>query len=239
MKKRIILFALCLLPTIAVAEVTDPVLVMPEGQVLLSISATEREEVAQDLLVATVMYQTSGKDVREVQNEVNEAMEKAVKLVKKESEIKSHTGTYQVYEFTEPRTKDKKWRASQTLVFKSTNADRVLKITGELQALKFGISSLSYMVSPEVAVKTKDHLMEGALKQLQQRALRAAKALGKKSAALRDVQVESDRGGASPAPYMAHQRSAVAAEMDMSTPVATAGETTISLTVTARAILTP
>jgi len=69
-------------PLHAHAQNQDPILTLPDGQVILSISATERREVEQDLLVATLSYTALNKDSRAAQNEVNEAMKAALDLAR-------------------------------------------------------------------------------------------------------------------------------------------------------------
>lgn len=228
------------LPAIpAMAQTEDTILSLPDGQVILSISATERREVEQDLLVASLSYNATNSDSRALQNEINTAMKKAVDLAKKSKEVKVNTGSYQVYEMHDPRTKEKKWQGAQSLTIKSKDADVVLELAGKIQEMGLNMNGLSYMLSPETAVEVQDSLMEAALKQLQNRADRAAKALDKSTAELRDVNVQ---GGGVPHQPM-YARGAMISDamegMAMAAPVAEAGESTITLTVSARAILKP
>lgn len=223
----------------AFAQMQDPILTLPDGQVILSISATEREEVDQDLLVATLSYVAKNSDPAQLQDEINKAMKKAVELAKKEKSLKVSTGSYQVYEQTDPRTKQKYWHGAQSLTIKSKEAETVLDVTGKLQEMKLTMNGLSYMLAPETAVAVQDGLMEKALTQLQTRADRAAKALGKSSAELRDVQVQSNGNIAQPMYAPRAMMMKTEAAMDMAAPVAEAGETTITLSVSARAILKP
>ncbi|MEM6780241.1 MAG: SIMPL domain-containing protein [Pseudomonadota bacterium] len=223
--------------TPAMAQVEDPILSMPDGQVILNISATERKEVEQDLLVANLSFTITNRDPKFVQNEINKTMAKALETAKKVNTVKVNTGSYQVYETTEPRTKEKLWRGQQNLTLKSMEADDVLELAGKLQDMGLNMNGLSYMLAPKTAVEVQDNLMEAALKQLQERADRAAAALGKSKADLRDVSVQS-----SGIPYhpVHHARGmAMASSMEMVAPVAAAGETTIQLTVSARALLKP
>jgi predicted secreted protein len=221
------------------AQIEDPILTMPDGQVILNISATERREVEQDLLVATLTYTATNKNSRELQNEINKIMAKSLDVVKKEKSVKVNTGSYQVYETHDRRTKEKKWQGSQSLTIKSKDAETVLELAGKLQDMKLNMNGLNYTLSPETAVEIQDSLMEDALKQLQNRADRAAKALGKSTAELRDVNVQG--GGL---PYQPRYNSRVM-EMDMaqsaamSAPVAASGESTITLSVSARVLLKP
>ncbi len=232
---------LCLLIMLAgpaFAQPEDPLLALPEGQLVLNISATERQEVEQDLLVATLSYNAENRDARALQDEINKAMADALAEAKKADEVKTATGAYRVYEYTEQRTREKRWRGSQSLTLKSKDAEALLALAGKLQDMKLTMGGLSYTLAPETAVEIQDRLMEAALKQLQTRADRAAAALGKSSAALREVNVQS---GHAPRPVH-HQMRVMQAEAmaaPMAAPVAEAGETTITLSVSARAILKP
>ncbi|MCB1652376.1 MAG: SIMPL domain-containing protein [Alphaproteobacteria bacterium] len=223
--------------TPALAQREDPLLTMPDGQAIINISATERLEVEQDLLVATLAVQIVDRDPRAVQNQINQTMSKALSRAQKVSSVKSSTGAYQVYEYTEPRTKERKWRGQQSLTLKSKAADDLLGLAGDLQDLGLNMNGLTYMLAPETAARIQDQLMEAALAQLQSRAERAAKALGKSKAELREINVQ----GQTPQPYampMARMEMAMASD-SMAAPVAAAGESTITLTVSARALLKP
>lgn len=226
-------------PHTVMAQVEDPILSLPDGQVILNISATERREVEQDLLVATLNYSATNTNSRELQNEINSAMKKALDLVKKEKNVKVNTGAYQVYQTNDQRTKEKKWQGSQSLTLKSKDAKTILELAGKLQDMKLNMNGLNYTLSPETAITVQDNLMEAALKQLQTRANRAAKALGKSTAELREVNTQ---GGGIPIQRRNYARSAMvmeSADMAMSAPVAASGESTITLTVSARVILKP
>lgn len=220
------------------AQVEDTILSLPDGHVILSISATERRDVEQDLLVATLSYSATNISSRNLQNNINSVMQKALKEAKSVEDVKVNTGTYNVYERTEQRTKERKWHGSQNLTIKSKNSAAVLKLVGKLQDMKLNMNGLSYALSPETAVEIQDSLMEDALKQLQQRADRAAKALGKSKADLRDVNVNNGSIPHQPRHY-ARTMALSSDAMEMAAPVAAAGESTISLTVSARAVLKP
>ncbi len=234
----ILITALSLPIAAARAQTQDPLLSLPEGQVILSISATERKEVAQNLLVGTLSYVVTNRDAGVVQNDINTVMARAVEIAKKQDKVKISTGAYQVYETTVQRTEERVWRGEQSLTLKSGDTKALLDLAGELQKLGLTMNGLSYTLDPETAVKVQDSLMESALKQLQERANRAAAALGKSGADLRDVSVQSDNMPY-PRPYMPRAAKMETMAMDMAAPVAEAGETTITLTVSARAILKP
>ena len=232
-----LLFASPVIPAGAAPE--DPFLAMADGQVILHISATERREVAEDLLVASLSCSALDSNPQTVQNDINTVMAKALALTKTVTEVRVATGSYQVYETIEPRTKEKKWRGQQSLTLKSQKAQTLLDLVGKLQGMKLTMNSMNYVLDPQTAVEVQDAMMEDALKQLQTRADRAAKALGKTTAELRDVNVqgvESPYGAAEDGRMMMR---AQAAPMAVAPPVAAAGETTVSLTVSSRVLLKP
>jgi predicted secreted protein len=233
------LIALLLFVTMpAYAESEDTILELPDGHVILSISATERREVEQDLLVATLSYTSENRNSRELQDEINTVMAKAVEAAKKVKAVKVNTDSYQVYERTDPRTKERLWHGNQSMTLKSKDSEAILKLAGELQSMKLTMNDLSYTLAPETAIEIQDSLMEDALDQLQTRANRAAKALGKGTAELKEVNVQGQD-----IPFAkSNFRGAMAmdmAESAMAAPVAEAGESTLTLSVSARAILKP
>lgn len=249
--------ALCLaLPVSAQAQNNDGfakgILDLPAGQTLINISTSERIEVDQDLLVATLRYESENKDARALQNEINEVMQKAVAAAKAVEGVKVVTQQYYVYPHDyqpiedmrkapdEPSKKTERiWRGNQGLEIKSTQADTLLELTGSLQDMGLVMNNLSYTLSPEKAEETRDSLMEGALEKLKAKADRAAAALGKANADLLEVNVDSGYNGPQPMPMMRTMAMESAAMDKMAAPVAEPGQTEISMTVSARALLKP
>jgi predicted secreted protein len=100
------------------------------------------------------------------------------------------------------------------------------------------MQGLQYSVSPELMEETQNSLLEAALTKLKTKAERTAKALGKASAELLNVNV--DMGSPHyPQPMMARAEMAMdsMAGAKMAAPVAEPGETDITLTVNATALL--
>ena len=159
MRLLTILLVLLVLPLTAMAADQDAILTLPDGQAVLHISATERLEVEQDLLVATLNYQAQNLDARALQNEINTAMDKALKEAEKVSGVKAVTQQYYVYRNTDPRSKQERWEGNQGLTIKSKEADKVLELTGKLQDMGFLMGNLSYTLSPEKAEMIQDEMM--------------------------------------------------------------------------------
>lgn len=221
---------------------------LPEGQTILNIAATERTEIQQDLLIASLRIEKDGADAKAVQGEINALMTKALAAAKAVETVKVSTGQYYVYR-NDPNPlpyKDEKpatdqpvtWRGSQSLDLQSTSADALLKLAGELQDMGLIMGGLTYTLSPEKADAAKDALMEKALAKVTARAERAAKALGKGSMALVEINVDAADNIIQPYQMMRGMAMSGAAEK-MDAPVAEPGQSEITLTVSARALLKP
>ena len=232
----------------ASAQQTNNVIELPDGHTVLNISATERIEVDQDILVASLRIQQELKSAAEVQNTINLAMEKAVALAKKYPSLKIETGQYYVspdYRHiknaqTGERTQEiDKWRGSQTLSIKSSKGEDVLKVSGDIQDMGFVMNNLNYELSTEKYDETRDSLMEETVAALQARALRVAKALGKSTVDV--VEINVDAQPLIPQPMYARAQAMPMADTSESVhaPTAEAGTSSVSMTINARVILKP
>jgi len=211
---------------------------IPEGGTLVDLSATERVEVKQDLLTATLRYETENSDSQTLQNEINNHMKEALEMAQSVETVQTSTQGYNVYQYDPHRHKKslpskKIWRGSQGIQLKSKNADDLLALVGNIQGVGLTMKGLNYSVSSELLEETRNNLLEAALKKLQIKAQRTAKVLGKTKTALLHVTVDS--GGYRPIPMQG--RSMAMAEM--AAPVAAAGQSDITLTVRAQALIKP
>lgn len=222
----------------AAAQDYKTILDIPEGATLVSLSATEQVEVAQDLLVANLQYQSDNANPKVLQDEINTLMKKAVEAAKKVQSVKVSTQQYYVYEVHQSEKRAAKlWRGNQGLQIKGKKSDELLELTGQLQEMGLTMSGLSYSVSPELLEETRENLLEETLVKLQSKAMRTAKALGKTSADI--LQINVDMGGYYPQVQMMRGMAMAEMSMDakMAAPVAEPGESQISLTVSAQALL--
>jgi predicted secreted protein len=217
------------------------------GETIISLSATEQKEMKQDILQISLRIEKEGKDSKKIQNEINEAMKKAADLAKSIPEIKVSTGQYYVYSYDpNPQPianfRDAKarmiWKASQTIDLESKDQTKIQDLAGQIQEMGFVMNNMFYTLSPEQADVFRDSLMTEALKRIKRKAELAAEALGKTKFEIIEVNVDNTYMP-TPMPMM---RSAAKMEMAadgvaMSAPVAEAGQQSVSVTVTARAIL--
>ncbi|MFK7840084.1 MAG: SIMPL domain-containing protein [Bdellovibrionales bacterium] len=226
----------------ALAQYKDPVFELSDNDSLLHISATERREVDQDLLIATLRIEAEDRSNKKVQNDVNEGMRAALDLAKEYKDVKAVTRSYNVNQFdknggkrNQPR--DMVWKASQSVQLKSKDADAVLELVGKIQSAGFVMAGLNYTLSPEIAAQVQDEMLEAALEKLQARAQRAAKALGKSKAELKEINTQGNSAPVARNYHRGAEMAVMSMSADVAAPVAAAGETTITMTVNAKALL--
>ncbi len=212
------------------------------GQILLNLSATEQRDVEQDTLNASLQYSAQGRDRSALQDEVNTAMRKALDILEDANGVEYFTTQYQVYviEAGRPSRTDVEnpvWRAQQEVALTSMDSDALLEVMGQLQSAGLVVTSQYYSLSSERYEEVASDLMQGALAKLQGRANEAAAGLGKREAELVEVSLDG-----SPNFAYREQLAGVAyrvADAAVAPPVAEPGETQVTMTVSARAVLSP
>lgn len=231
----------------ALAQDVQPKPLEP-GQTIVTLAATEQMNLQQDQLQGSLRIEVDSKVAKDVQDKINKAMQAALALGKDYKDVKVSTGQYYVYQFDPTpmpvSVKDAKgrmmWKGNQTIDLKSKNSEQLLELAGKIQELGFVMNGLNYTLSPEQEEAYKDTLMGGALKKIQARAALAAKALGKNSYEI--IEVNIDNPGMTPPMPMykaARMEMSMAASADMSAPVAQSGEQAVAMTVNARVLLKP
>jgi predicted secreted protein len=210
---------------------------LPEGQTLITLTVTERTRVGQDTLSADLRIEIDHRDAAEVQNQINEVMAQALAIARDIDGIDVSTGYYGVYQFNRNPSgnrADEMWRGNQSITLQSRDSATLLELAGRLQAMGFVMNQLSYSLSTERSDEVRDNLMEAALQRAQQKATRAAAALGKTNVDIASVDIDSQSGGY--AQPMMMRAVAADASMEMSAPSADAGETEVTLTVRVQAV---
>lgn len=233
-----LLFALALISTPAAAQNSFDLDILGQGEIMLNLNASESTEVEQDTLHASLYYSAQGRDRVALQNEVNEAMAEALALLE-DGGVDYATQQYYVHIVRPERPtrgdpSNPMWRAQQGLQLTSEDSAALLELVAELQGMGLTMSSLNYSLSPQRYEEVSDSLMEAVLDKLRARAEAAAAALGKSGAELVEVTLNSSNNQ-----FRGRSTMALSADAEMAPPVAEPGETTVSLNVSARAILSP
>lgn len=221
---------------------------LKEGETIVSLSATERREIEEDMLTANLNFIARGATQQEVQNKINQAMKQAISVTDNVEDVRIETGHYSVYprrNWNRPKTKDtdneqdyEDWHGQQGLSLSTTSAQStLLDLVKQLQSQGFSMQNLSYSLSAQKREEVTESLTEAALIKLETRAKRIANALGRSGVHLAEINID---GG--PQMRVFHSRSMAMAESasaDMETPVARPGMSNVTLTVSARAIIKP
>lgn len=211
------------------------------GELLLNLNITEQTEVDQDLLNATLEYSARGRDRVSLQDEVNMAIAEALDMLEDSEGFDYSTGHYSVHPVSSnrgPGAENPLWQARQRIELSGQDSAALLEAAGELQAAGLTMVNLYYSLSPEEHQRVSDRLLSMALGSLQSRADEAAELLDKGSADLVEVSLSHNQHNNFARGRM--EAMASAADSDpMTTPSADPGRTTVSLNVSARALLTP
>lgn len=211
------------------------------GELLLNLSITEQTEVDQDQLNAVLEYSTRGRDRTALQSEVNAAIAEALDSLEGREGFDYSTQRYSVYALSDnrgPGADEPLWQASQSIELSGLDSDALLAAAGELQAAGLTMNSLYYSLSSEEQQRVSDKLLSVALGSLQSRADEAAELLNKRAANLVEVSLShNQRNSFARATTM--QAMSVADSEAFSPPSAEPGTSTVSLSVSARALLTP
>lgn len=214
---------------------------LKQGQLVLNLSATEQQEVAQDTLNASLEFIVQGRDQTALQSQVNTVLGKALDTARAVDGINVQTGYYQVYQVqNEPgvfSADNPVWRAQQSLQLDSLDSSALLALVADLQSAGLTVSNLYYTLSPARYEQAAAELTKQVLQTLQERAEHAGNALGKKTAAL--VEVTLDGNANVPVIREGLALASRAMDMKVQTPSADPGTTTVAVTISARAIVSP
>lgn len=202
----------------------------------LNLSVTESIEIEEDMLVAHMQYEYEGQLAKEVQNSINKKMIQVMNMASELKEVKISTERYNIYKYYPNKRrndtdKDKYvWRGNQTIIMKSLDSDKLLKLAGDLQDIGLLMNGLNFVVSPGKYEEAKDSLLESAILKLKAKADRAAKALGKSKFEFISINIDNNHHY----PKLIGRNYSVSAFSDtesMNSPVASPGQSRVNLTV--------
>ena len=190
----------------------------------LSVSASA--QIENDTMVATVYAQEEGGQAAELSGIVNKRIRRGLDLVKTHPEIKHQTNTYSsnpIYS----NNKIKGWRVSQSLRLESQDMTLMSDVLGKLQS-DLALQSMQFTVSPESKNQQDENLIDKALQAFEKRAQQVVKKLGRKNYKIVDINI-STSGARGIRPQ--YQMRAMVMDATESAPAISAGEQTVSVTV--------
>ncbi|MEE4297441.1 MAG: SIMPL domain-containing protein [Wenzhouxiangella sp.] len=214
---------------------------LDEGQVLLNLSVSEETQIQQDLLSAVLQFMVRGPDSTALQNEVNQRMTQALDTLGKAEGLDYQTQQYHVHPVysrrDDPEALEKPiWQAQQGLRLSSLDSPAVLAAVAELQAQGLQVQHLGYSLSPAAHRQASEALLEAAIASLQRKAQQTAQLLGKQRADIIELSLNDSPGHGLRTMSMAR---ASADSAEMAPPVAEPGRTTVTVSVSARALISP
>jgi predicted secreted protein len=212
----------------------------------LNISASESVEVEGDLLDVILRYETAMDTPEELQENINKKMQLVVQKAGEYKNIKFSTGDYSVYEYTQQAKSQEEqktlWKGSQSIQIKpieqkskkeeSREKERkeILELTKKLQSMGLALTSLNYVVSPELREKTRESLIEGAVKQIIRKSKEVAKVLKKENVEILNLDINSS--DFYPSPMRSYSKLSTSIDTH-SDPVALPSNERVSITVNA------
>jgi predicted secreted protein len=191
-----------------------------------SFSVSVEQDVSNDRMQIIMQAQAQGRDLQELADEVNKAINWAVTTAKRDPAIEVQTLDYQ----TSPvYTKGKQdgWRISQSLSLSGSDINALSKLMGKLQS-RLQTQSVSYLVSPDRLTQVHEKLTTMALQSFNQRALTITAAMNRSQ--YRVVNISIDTGGQFRPQPMMKNRGMLMAEAAVSAPSFETGSQTVRVT---------
>lgn len=149
-----------------------------DAETLLTFHESAATSLAPDLLSVALRSEANGSNPARLQQDVNDAVGKAVARAKATGEITVATGGYFVSDIiTETNGRPHEWRATQTLTLSSKRFERLLQLTGELQQDGLLMSGMNFELSAEARQSVHDRLVGEAMAAVRREAGTVASAM--------------------------------------------------------------
>ena len=136
----------------------------------ISFSVAAEDDIANNLLVATLSAREQGENLRQLSDDVNKTMQWALSESNRVDSVKTQTLNYA----TSPRYEKGRqtgWQVSQSLKLSSTDSDSLTKLMGKLQQ-RLQLNSLSYQVTNDQREALQEKLTSEVLKKFSAKAER-------------------------------------------------------------------
>ena len=202
---------------------------------LVSFSASAKEDVASDVLVARLFVEQDAREQAKAADAVNQAMAKALATAKQTKGVKAQTLDYRSDPIYDEQQKIASWRVHQGLRLESAQHDTLTALLGGLQG-GLAIEAVSYEISDSLRDAVTERLTDEAIKRFSARAQKVAASFGRKGYTL--VNVNLDQRGNLPQPMMYAGR-AMAMKAEVANPAIEAGTQSVEVVVNGTIELAP
>ncbi len=228
-------------PVLAEGGHLGDLLTLPVQHTIVTLTANENVDVEQDLLTASLAVEGIDDDHTTLQNTINKTMKQAMDIISKKPKLQAQTTHYNIHEFYPNRNQRtiKKWKGEQGVTIKSTDKDTLLQLVGLLQGKGLILKGLDFSVSQSLQEKTQDALLENLISKLQVKADRIAKTMSKNQAEILEIRLDDQNKNAYQPQYRSMHMESATLGSAPSTPVASAGQTNISVSASAHVLIKP
>ncbi|MCP5369899.1 MAG: SIMPL domain-containing protein [Rickettsiaceae bacterium] len=203
---------------------------------IINLTQQSSIEVENDLLVTEIKFSSKDKDSALLQTKINEVINKAFKEIENYKDIELTTKRYSVYQRYEANKESSKeeWMGEQSITIMSQNKDHILELTGKLQKLGMTVNSLQYQLSDSKREEVYNSLIEPTINKLKEKAKKIAKSLDKEEFEFISMNIDSQF--IMPNDTVMYKMRGMENDI-VSTPVAAAGKTTVTVTVNAQILV--
>jgi predicted secreted protein len=172
---------------------------------LISLQAQAQREVQNDLLNATLYVELSDSSSATVANNLNKAVNEALRVAKEHKTVRARSGNNRTYPVYSKSNQLQGWRGRAEIRIESKDFEAASALIGKLQS-NMQLGGINFMVAPETRRSVEDELTVEAIAAFKARADVIRNALGGKSYKISRLNVG---GGYSPVQPFAMARSAV------------------------------
>ena len=233
----VVLFALALVPSISMADQpsSDQTLKIKtdfSGKTKISFNQVAKKTLPRNRLRIDLRIEAQGDSSKDIQTQINKKMPAVLEITNAAHDLWVETGSYRVFREPESNSHPERWHSTQDLSIFSDDFAEALAVAGKCQAQGLLMTNMTFFLAPDDLQATQSELTKTALDALRARADEVAADLGMKIDHYQNITIgnafesnEVSRGA---------QTGALAAA---GTPAAQAGQTTVSLTVSADVLL--
>jgi predicted secreted protein len=180
--------------------------------------------VDNDRMHAVLSYTAEDDDAARLADQVNRAMDGALKTARAKPGIEVRTGGYRTWPVYD-KNKIRRWRATQELLLEGADFAVLGNLIGQLQE-HLQVGSINFSVSPARRAAVEDELIAQALTAFKQRAELVRKQFAAKGYRLVNVAINS---GGQPVPLMRGMAMEAAMDKAVAPPALEAGTSTLSV----------
>ncbi len=183
-------------------------------------------EISNDLLVANMSVEIQDKQPARVAQQLNTALNDALKTASAFSAVKASSGTQQTYPIYGKNNQIAAWRGHGEIRLESRDFKAAGELIMQLQAT-LQLGGLQFSIAPDTRLQTENALIAEAIKSFQNRSDAIRAAVGAKS--YKTVHFAINSGGMPPGYPVQMMRSAAIADSAIPAPEFAAGESRMTV----------